>query len=111
MNISKYESRLLPEMNPSDPVVWVDHGTYQEARLGDPDNGDGVVFTRQLQPTCYRRGPHFLQIIIASGWAHNKWGCFDGQDRPERNYHNLEALEMEVASLARVLVTDRLKAG
>jgi hypothetical protein len=86
---------------------WQNNGSYEEAVIGSPDAGDGVTFTLQHQPTCYRRGPYKLLVEVASGPGHTKWGCFDDQDQPERWFHKLENAKDEADSLARVLLQDR----
>lgn len=76
------------------------------ATLGEPL--DGVTFYLTHYPTCYRRGKWRLMVDIHGGPGHHKWGCFDEQDQPLRNYHNKECLLQEADSIARVMILDRL---
>jgi hypothetical protein len=92
----------------NDHLTWVEHSSYYEATVGNFDEGDGVRFTLQCLPTCYRRGPWKLLIEIASGPMHHKWGCFDADDQPMRYYHVKESAYTEAQEIARVLVADRL---
>lgn len=80
-----------------------------EAFLGEED--DGVQFSLQYSPTCYRRGPWRLLVSVNGGPGHVKWGCFDVQDQPMRYYHMRESLTNEAAEIAKVLVIDRIKEG
>lgn len=78
-----------------------------EATIGDFERGDGVRFTLDHRPTCYRRGPWHLLIEVASGPHHHAWGCFDEQDQPSRWYHDQHAAQEEARRIAAVLVRDR----
>lgn len=80
---------------------------YQEAVLGQ--TGDGVHFTLEHRPTCYRRGPWCLNVSVFEGPGHYKWGCFDDADQPTRFYHSEQAAKHEAAAIARVLHADREK--
>ena len=80
-----------------------------EAILSDFAAGDGVRFSIQHCPTCYRRGPWKLLIEIAHGPKHIAWGCFDDQDQPMRWYQLESSWRMEAEALAIVLLTDRLR--
>jgi hypothetical protein len=81
--------------------------TYHEAQLGTPD--DGVRFTINDHPTCYRRGRYKLLIEVCGGENHHKWGCFDEQDQPARWFHNFSNAVDEAQRIAVVLLTDRNK--
>lgn len=70
---------------------------------------DGVRFTLTYHPTCYRRGPWRLLIEICGGPNHHKWGCFDDQDQPLRNFHSDANAKDEAERIAEVLITDRSK--
>jgi hypothetical protein len=80
-----------------------------EATIGDFDGGDGVRFSLEHRPTCYRRGPWRLLVEVAHGPNHTKWGCFDEADQPERYYHNEDCAKREAQSIADVLAADRSK--
>lgn len=88
-------------------LVWMRMSNHSEAIVGDFAGGDGVRFTLEHRPTCYRRGPWRLLVEVAQGPNHEKWGCFDEQDQPMRNYHAREAAESEAQAIADVLVRDR----
>lgn len=79
----------------------------QEATVGDFKGGDGVRFTLDHRPTCYRRGPWHLLIEVASGPHLYAWGCFDDQDQPSRWYHDQHTAQEEARRIAAVLVRDR----
>lgn len=81
--------------------------TFFVAALGDPINGDGVTFTLDHRPTCYRRGPWTLLIEVANGPGHYLWGCFDDADQPERYYHLEDSARAEAQAIADVLWNDR----
>ena len=81
----------------------------REAFLGD--KADGVHFSLQYCPTCYRRGAWRLLISVNGGIGHEKWGCFDAQDQPMRYYHLRESLTNEATEIAKVLIIDRVKEG
>ena len=78
-----------------------------EATVGDFKGGDGVRFTLDHRPTCYRRGPWHLRIEVASGPHLYAWGCFDDQDQPSRWYHDQHTAQEEARRIAAVLVRDR----
>jgi len=82
-------------------------GPNRQAQLGEP--GRGVQFYLTYHPTCYRRGPWRLLVEVEHGPEHNKWGCFDEQDQPLRNFHGLEAALSEAKALANVLWRDYSK--
>lgn len=87
---------------------WISEGNdYWFAQLGSED--DGVLFSLQHMPTCYRRGPWRLLIEVCGGVSHMKWGCFDDQDQPLRYYHFEESAKREADEIARVLLIDRMK--
>jgi len=75
------------------------------AILGVP--GDFVEFTISHHPTCYRRGPYRLLIEVCGGPNHHKWGCFDEQDQPLRNFHGEKNAYDEAERIAKVLQKDR----
>lgn len=81
------------------------------AYLGYYPAGDGVMFTLEMYPTCYRRGSFKLVIDIAQGPMHEAWGCFDGQDQPMRYYHKQSNAIDEAECIARVLMDGRIKHG
>lgn len=90
-------------------LEWKHFNFHTEAIIGDFDGGDGVRFTLQHLPTCYRRGPYKLLVEVAPGENHEKWGCFDDADQPMRYYHfELNAFE-EAQQIAWVLAADREK--
>lgn len=95
MNLSRYD---LP---------WAKKEHYLEATVGDYDGGDGVRFTLDEYPTCYRRGPWRLLVEVAPGPGHRLWGCFDDQDQPMRWYHHQENALSEADAIAKVLKEDR----
>lgn len=72
---------------------------------------DRVEFFLMRQMSCYRRGIWKLLIEVCGGPNHYRWGCFDEQDQPVRYYHSKECALSEAESIARVLLTDRLKHG
>lgn len=80
---------------------------YTEAIIGDFEDGDGVLFTLEHYPTCHRRGPWRLLIVIAPGEKHILWGCFDERDQPTRWYHSEETARSEAEAIAKVLLKDR----
>ena len=86
---------------------WQPIDRFKEAIIGDFDGGDGVRFSIQHMPSCYRRGPFRLLIEIAPK-RHDLWGCFDDTDQPQRWYHKLANAESEAEALAKVLWCDRL---
>jgi hypothetical protein len=88
-------------------LEWMKVDGYEEALLGDFEAGDGVRFSLVHRPSCYRRGPWRLLIEVAAGPKHLLWGCFDGQDQPERWYHRRENALSEAQELANVLSADR----
>lgn len=92
-------------------LTWMDKRSHQEAILGDFDGGDGVRFTLERYPTCYRRGIWRLFIEVAPGRGHLKWGCFDGEDQPLRWYHVEPNAKAEAQALADVLYKDRTRRG
>lgn len=96
-------------MTPFIGLVWKKVSHHREAVIGDPDGGDGVRFTLENYPTCYRRGPWKLMVEVASGEGHEKWGCFDESDQPMRWYHSEESAMKEAHLIATVLCTDRAK--
>ena len=104
-DILKREPTL--EWKPAD-LPCTDVNTY-DAFLGEED--DGVHFSLQYQPTCYRRGPWRLLVSVNGGPGHEKWGCFDIQDQPMRYYHMRESLTNEADEIAKVLIIDRVKEG
>ncbi len=102
------------EIEGKEPLVWCkvrgEGGhEYEEATLGDFAGGDGVRFTLDHRPTCYRRGPWNLLVEVARGPSHEKWGCFDAADMPERLYHVEECARREAQAIADVLRADRSK--
>lgn len=91
-------------------LKWEKGGKYhEEAKIGQPKEGDGVTFSLEYYPTCYRRGQWKLVIEVAGGPAHRKWGCFDSQDQPIRYYHREESARTEAEAIAAVLLADRAK--
>lgn len=92
-------------------LPWVKNGTWWSAVLGDPDGGDGVRFSLEHRPTCYRRGPWLLKVEVVSGPGHELWGCFDEQDQPVRNFHDPGRALDEANAIAHVLWADRVKRG
>jgi hypothetical protein len=93
----------------NDRLVWVRAEHHREAIIGDFAGGDGVRFTLQHMPTCYRRGPWKLLVEVAHGSMHKAWGCFDDADQPMRYYHYENSAIAEAQAIARVLVADRSK--
>ena len=56
------------------PILsWNPVERREEAVLGDFARGDGVRFTLERHPTCYRRGEWKLLVEVASGPAHHLW--------------------------------------
>jgi hypothetical protein len=90
-------------------LVWQVIDRYQEAVLGDFEEGDGVRFSLEYYPTCYRRGRWRLLVEVAQGPAHKLWGCFDDQDMPLRWYHFEANAKAEAQEIARVLLADRTR--
>lgn len=88
-------------------LVWLRCKYHDEAVIGDFIGGDGVRFTLEKYPTCYRRGPWKLMIEVAEGPGHEKWGCFDFQDQPVRFFHQESAARSEAEIMAKVLQVDR----
>lgn len=88
-------------------LTWKQTRNFFEATVGDYAGGDGVRFSLEHRPTCYRRGVWRLLVEVAQGPNHEKWGCFDDQDQPMRYYHAREAAESEAQAIADVLVRDR----
>lgn len=88
-------------------LAWIKRQYHEEAILGNFEGGDGVRFTLEMYPTCYRRGPWKLLIEVAEGPDHIKWGCFDHQDQPVRFYHQESAARSEAEAIAKVLQADR----
>lgn len=85
---------------------WKPVSNYREVVLGS--NVDGVRFTLTYHPTCYRRGPWRLLIVVLEGPNHHAWGCFDDADQPLRYYHDEECALREANKIANVLWTDRV---
>lgn len=102
-------SKLPPAKEPAAPnrLTWWKSETYsyRSALLGT--HSDGVRFTIEHMPTCYRRGPYRLHIEVLLGEHHHQWGCFDAQDQPTRHYHKLEVALSEAQDIADVLWADR----
>lgn len=92
-------------------LAWREQSWGCGAVLGDFDSGDGVRFTLQNMPTCYRRGPWCLQIEVAGGPKHHLWGCFDEADQPTRYYHGRQCAIAEAEAIAEVLWADRIAMG
>lgn len=87
-------------------LVWNQvNARHKEAQIGTKE--DGVLFTLSYYPTCYRRGPWRLLIEVCGGPNHHKWGCFDDQDQPLRNFHAQSNAESEAQLIANVLIKDR----
>ena len=80
---------------------------FAEALLGTP--ADGVWFSLDHYPTCYRRGPWRLLIHVLPGEHHHAWGCFDEADQPMRYYHLRGNAISEANRIAAVLWRDRYK--
>ena len=92
----------------SELLKWEKRGNiWQDSRLGTKE--DGVYFSLEYYPTCYRRGKWRLIVEVCSGPNHHKWGCFDSADQPMRYYHYEECAKKEAEALARVLWEDRQK--
>ncbi len=89
-------------------LTWEDRGGYLWAELGEP--GLGVTFSLQNLPTCYRRGPWKLHVVVEAGPMHESWGCLDYQDVPTRWYHSKDNAMDEAERIARVLLDDFRKA-
>lgn len=99
-------------MGEIDAVLHWQNTEYEghlEAIVGDFEGGNGVRFSLDHRPTCYRRGPYNLLVEVAHGPDHIKWGCFDDADQPQRYYHRKENALSEAQAIADVLVRDRLK--
>jgi len=90
-------------------LIWCQVDDYEEATVGDYKNGNGVLFTLEHYPTCYRRGPWRLLVEVAAGPRHNDWGCFDDADQPMRWYHRVEHARLEAAEIGRVLMADYIR--
>jgi hypothetical protein len=89
-------------------LKWEKGGKYhEEAVIGQPKSGDGVTFSLEYYPTCYRRGQWKLVVEVADGSGHMKWGCFDSQDQPVRYYHHEASARTEAEAIAAVLLKDR----
>jgi hypothetical protein len=87
---------------------WKEIDGYQEAVLGSwPE--DGVRFSLERYPSCYRRGRHRLLIEVCGGPKHYAWGCLDESDQPMRHYHSEDNAKSEANLIARVLWEDRWK--
>src|SRR5882672_701207 len=56
------ELRPVASGEPTSLLNWQSVGTILEAWLGD--KSDGVNFTLQWRPTCYRRGPYLLSVVV-----------------------------------------------
>jgi len=94
------------------PILsWRPVERHEEAVLGDFVRGDGVRFTLERYPMCYRRGEWKLLVEVASGPAHHLWGCFDEADQPVRWYHSRKNAFEEAAAIAWVLFKDRESRG
>lgn len=105
---SGFEGGILDWETPGIEFLKFTHSP-SDAHLGEPS--DGVRFSINYSPTCYRRGPWKLLIEVNGGEGHFKWGCFDDQDQPVRYFHRKESLLVEADEIARVLIIDRVKAG
>jgi hypothetical protein len=92
-------------------LSWVKLKYSEEAILGDFLAGDGVRFSLEHYPTCYRRGQWKLLIEVNESSAPHKWGCFDEQDQPVRFYHSEERARQEAEAIAKVLQQDRKERG
>jgi hypothetical protein len=101
---------LAPDMKIDQGLLpWVKLKYHQEATLGDFNAGDGVRFSIEHYPTCYRRGPYKLVIEVNEAKVPHAWGCFDEQDQPVRFYHSEERAKQEAEAIATVLKQDREK--
>jgi hypothetical protein len=99
-----------PNISTEAILKWEKKQYHEEAYIGRSfDDGDGVRFSIQHYPTCYRRGPWKLMVEVASGPDHLKWGCFDDQDQPVRYYHHEASARTEAEAIAAVLLADRAK--
>src|SRR5687767_9230988 len=89
-------------------LKWDHHGSdvHQEAILAKWPN-DGIRFSLEFRPSCYRRGPWRLLIEVCLDENHHRWGCFDDADQPERYYHYEESAKAEAEAIAIVLLKDR----
>ena len=96
-------------MTPFTGLAWEKVSAHREATIGDFAGGDGIRFTLEHYPTCYRRGQWRLMVEVAEGEGHEKWGCFDDSDQPMRWYHSEAAALGEAHLIATVLCTDRAK--
>ena len=88
-------------------LEWKDTPDGPEAILGDFSDDNGVRFSINRMPTCYRRGQWRLLIEVED--RTHTWGCFDEPDQPMRYYHSLERLKAEAQAIADVLVADHDK--
>ncbi len=86
------------------PLLWEDKPYGADAVMGGHKNRDGVRFTIEYVPTCYRRGQYKLLIEICGPLE--EWGCFDDQDQPMRYFHSVERLKGEADDIALVLAKD-----
>lgn len=93
------------------PLSWVKLKYSSEATIGNFEGEDGVRFSLEHYPTCYRRGPWKLLIEVNERKAPHKWGCFDEQDQPVRFYHSEERAKQEAEAIAKVLLKDRKERG
>jgi hypothetical protein len=85
-------------------LEWKETKYGPEAILGDFANGDGVRFSIEYMPTCYRRGPWKLLVEVEDSFR--TWGCFDYQDQPTRYYHDLDRLKAEAQAISDILLVD-----
>ena len=86
------------------PLEWKDAPYGADAVMGDHENRDGVHFTIEFVPTCYRRGQFKLLIEVLD--KDRTWGCFDEQDQPMRYFHSMDRLKGEADAIALVLAKD-----
>lgn len=109
--LANAEAKAKANFKPDSVLLWSEIGaSCREAILGDFTGGDGVRFSIQHQPTCYRRGPWRLLVEVAT-LHHERWGCFDEQDQPMRYYHQESCARSEAQAIATVLWRDRSKGG
>ena len=99
------------ELVRNDTLIWKKTPWGMEAILADFSGGDGVRFSLEHVPTCYRRGPWKLYVEVTSSPNHHKWGCFDDADQPTRWYHRRSNAVDEAALIAEVLWKDRMEHG
>ncbi len=85
-------------------LEWKDTEHGPEAILGDFYKDDGVRFSIEHLPTCYRRGPWKLLVEVEDPM--HTWGCFDEQDQPMRWYHSVIRATEEAQAIADVLHDD-----